>query len=213
VAQAPVVVVGRVTDRATDLSDNSTIYSVAVDEALKGTPGKRIQLKIGSSEVASNELFRREQNHEDDLYFVDPASVPSVDWRSLPLFDRPPKPEDQIRGTRMDAKLDAGYGYYVFSIDLSVPKTTKEILHRVRDFSESHPDPLKIYPMHVPGGVARISGWSCAIDDIDLPVCKELEAVLRGVVGHPGDYVPRTWQQPVFFFDIAMGRKRPTMEA
>ncbi len=209
VNRSPVVVLAKISS----VDSPGRSFTIEVKEVLKGRATTAVVLFAGPGPRSTRELQFRSQSGQYDLYFYDPNSRGT--WGSYPLGrDDLSKPPDQIDRLGFDeARFDVGFGYRLFSLDLTVVRTRDEAIRRVRRFARSHPTSLKSYNMRIPGAVARTSGWSVASDHIDLPICEELEATCLRIIARPGEYVPTLWKQPTFFFDIAMGRSRATMEA
>jgi len=108
----------------------------------------------------------------------------------------------------------------VFSMDLTVLRTPKEVLARAKEFIKSTPVAPALYQIVLPGTFAHEAGFSSALTDIIIvPVVPALEALAHRMIESPESLVPPIEVSPgatprerkayaiSHDFDVAMFRK------
>jgi hypothetical protein len=108
------------------------------------------------------------------------------EWYQFRVLDSVEAPESGAAmaiASQINTSYDSGR---MFTGDLQVVASGKEILQRVRDFAKSHPETLSAVTLRVPNEFGALCGSPNAYCGISLPICPETKATLIALKADPG---------------------------
>ena len=175
------------------LSLQNTIYleymrSHALEIMLVG--GSTLLDSFPAAEVGIEEHGKRVDGNWYQFRVLDPLQVPASDV-----------------GKAIASEI---YTYYdsgrMFTAELEVVVSSKEILKHVRDFAKKHPKTLSDVMLQVPNEFGALCGSPNAYSAITLPICPETKVTLEALKADPGLVLRRIKPRDEKYYDRAWQR-------
>lgn len=200
VGRAQTVFSGTIVDVADhhEIEDDGTswiLFTVKVDETIKGTVGKTVRLAemaMGRDNEPYGGIYRA---HAPFLWFISYPGEKPLNQRRIIADSRKQKASpnlaiswDTVRlGTKTKEEevfFDNTLDYPLCNSEIVVLKTGDEILNAAKKFAKLYPGKIEPYKLPEPGSPGRFQA-SGTWTSLFYPSCKVLEDLARNMVKHP----------------------------